>query len=596
MRQPIGPALFLTVLSLATATDLAAVYQYSLLHIRDADKVVPTSPIPWKNVTLQLPHDLCYPVGVAHDPKNNRLFVSDAIQCHAHIVSVSLDEEHEIHSVVDGDGVLVVEGLSYNPRRDQLYWTDTTTHNIYKVHVPADLDDDLPPEPRPVNDFGSIVNPRGIAVDYCNEILYWADRGESGEVPSSIKMYDLEGTKHTIVHQAKEGQDVFYQDLTYDAETGQIIWAETTTDSHENSSCRIISSGESGERVLVSREQCYPFSLTTDGNYVYWSDFSQNGIMRVSLSDPEDVVMLVHTPGFKNNHGTYYGAYGIVALNGPSGDSIEDFCKERMKPKLQKEEPNDLKEDIRLEEKPEFAAVMDETLVDEGDRATTKVAYHVEVQGGETTVLPDVEILNADEEKMHFEESQHLTQISHADPSDDAKTEPETEQKEYINSNSPPVLKTEGSTVYSQNSEEKSPTDYFRAQVYSEKQLYIIVIVILAVCCALFFCTTLGLSVKILFLRRADLPKGELPTTIPTKGTPAKKPRQPKRFGPPKKAGFTAVSTCSRQADDGVHINIEDCCQMTLCETPCYTTVKKEGKGYKAGKEDKKSLLENYNF
>lgn len=187
--------------------------------------------------------------------------------------------------------------------------------------------------------------------------------------------------------------------------------------------------------------------------------------MRVSLSDPEDAVMLVHTPGFKNNHGTYYGAYGIVALNGPSGDSIEDFCKERMKPKLQKEEPNDLKEDRRLEEKPEFAAVMDETLVDEGDRATTKVAYHVEVQGGETTVLPDVEILNADEEKMHFEVSQHLTQISHADPSDDAKTEPETEQKEYINSNSPPVLKTEGSTVYSQNSEEKSPTDYFRAQV-----------------------------------------------------------------------------------------------------------------------------------
>lgn len=589
-------SIWTALLSLATCTDIAAVYESSLLHIQDADKVVPTSPIPWNNVTLHLPHDLCYPVGVAHDPKHNRLLVSDSIRCHALIVSVSLDEEHKINSVVEGDGIVVVEGLSYDPRRDQLYWTDATSHNIYKVHVPEDIEDSLPSEPRQVHDFGNIVKPRGIAVDYCNEMLYWAERGESGEVPSSIKMCDLEGTKHTVVHQANKGQDVFYQDLTYDTASGQIIWAETTTDSHVNSSCRIISSGEAGERVLVSREQCYPFSLTTDGSYVYWSDFSQKGIMRASMSDPEDVVKLVHAPEFEGVFGTHFGVYGIVALNGPEGDSIEDFCKEKMKPKLQKEEPSDLKEDVKLEAKPAVAAVMDETLVDEADQATTRVAYHVEVQGGETTVLPDVEIYNADEEKIHSEESKHFSQIVHANPSDDDKTEPEIEEKEYIHSDSPPPMKTEDSTRYYQNSEQKSPADYLRAQVYSEKQLYIIVIVILAVCCTLFFCTTLGLSVKILFLRRTDMPKGELPTTIPTKGTPAKKPRQPKRFGPPKKAGFTAVSTCSRQADDGVHINIEDCCQMTLCETPCYTTVKKEGRGYTAAKEDKKSLLDNYNF
>ncbi|XP_042873432.1 protein cueball-like isoform X2 [Penaeus japonicus] len=592
MRQIFSPVFFLTVLSLAASTDLAAVYQYSVLLVRDADKATPTSPAPWENVTLQLTDDLCYPVGVTHDPKNNRLFVSDAFQCHAHIISLSLDEEHEIHTVVDGDGTAVIEGLSYDPRKDLLYWTDTTAHNIYKLPVPADLKDASPSKPKQVHDFGGVVKPRGIAVDYCNEMMYWAERGESGKVPSTIKMCDLEGTKHTIVHQSNE--DVFYQDLTYDATSGQLIWAETTSDEYSKSSCRIVSSGPSGERVLVSRDQCYPFSLTTDGSYVYWADWTQEGIMRASLTDPEDVVKLVHAPDFQSEFGKHFGVFGVVALNTPDADSIDEFCKGKMKPKLQKEEPSDLKEDVKTEAKPTATTAADETLEDEADYGTTRVAYHVEAEG-ETTVQPDVEILGVDGEKLHFK-SDH-SQMSHPGAGDDDNAKPEIKEEEYIKTNSPPAVISGDSTRYFENSEQKSPADYLRAQVYSEKQLYIIVIVILAVCCALFFCTTLGLSVKILFLRRTDLPKGELPTTLPSKGTPTKRPRQPKRFGPPKKAGFTAVSTCSRQpGDDGVHINIEDCCQMTLCETPCYTTVKKEGKGYIVGKEDKKGLLDNYDF
>ena len=50
-------------------------------------------------------------------------------------------------------------------------------------------------------------------------------------------------------------------------------------------------------------------------------------------------------------------------------------------------------------------------------------------------------------------------------------------------------------------------------------------------------------------------------------------PRKVKRFGPKKsfvarnKSRPSGSSTCSDLANDGVNINIEDCCQMTLCET-----------------------------
>lgn len=53
---------------------------------------------------------------------------------------------------------------------------------------------------------------------------------------------------------------------------------------------------------------------------------------------------------------------------------------------------------------------------------------------------------------------------------------------------------------------------------------------------------------------------------------PVQPPRQVKRFGPKKsvsgnKSGHSGSATCSGLGNDGVSINIEDCCQMTLCET-----------------------------
>lgn len=63
----------------------------------------------------------------------------------------------------------MIEGLSYDARKEQLYWTDTSAHNIYKTLIPSDQKDDMPSERESVHDFGDIVQPRGIAVDYCNE-------------------------------------------------------------------------------------------------------------------------------------------------------------------------------------------------------------------------------------------------------------------------------------------------------------------------------------------------------------------------------------------------------------------------------------------
>jgi len=76
-----------------------------------------------------------------------------------------------------------------------------------------------------------------------------------------------------------------------------------------------------------------------------------------------------------------------------------------------------------------------------------------------------------------------------------------------------------------------------------------------------------------------------------------------KRFisvaGPSKKNGdiHKPSSSCGLPVEDGIQLDIENCCNMTLCDTPCFEpsnrVPKKSSKTKNYGAQDKKSLLGN---
>ncbi|XP_068217084.1 protein cueball-like [Palaemon carinicauda] len=547
--------IFASFFAFSSCTDLVAVYKHDVLLLRDVDKISSGSPpVGWESHVLKVPKPFSYPVGLTYDPKGRRLFVAEAVHEDSKIFSLDLDGDYvvkDMKSVVRTTNTTIMEGLTYDPRTEHLYWTDSYNHGVYKTLVSKEQKEN--PAPEPAHMFGGVIEPRGIAIDYCNELMYWSERDASGKVPSSIEVCDLHGPSHTVLMQDEEKKvKIFYQGLTYDIQGGKLLWAETIGDDFEKSYCRIVSY-EFGQtlperEVLVSLENCYPFSLTTDENFIYWADWGQQGIMRASRKNPNDVVKLAHTPQIESKYGEHHGVYGLAILGGLADDSLQEACKGKINPQRQSVE----KDDSAIFNPPTLRKEID-----------TKQKSEIE-NSEQISQLENSEDVSSDGQKI----GQSLGHLNEHQP----------EESQEL------ALLTTGST-------EKL---LMQSHMCTENQLLIVVIV-LGFFCIMFFLSTLALVYKLWFRHKSESSCKELPVTVSERVLP----HQPKRFGP-KVRPVGKGASCSGAGHDGVSINIEDCCQMTLCDTPCYTTIKKEGRGYnvknlctKPGADDKKGLLDD---
>ncbi|XP_071524535.1 uncharacterized protein [Panulirus ornatus] len=566
--------IWFVLVSLSSCTDLAAVYKRNILLLRDVDKITPESPLPWE--PLVIPHhlDLSHPVGLAYDPEVNRLFVADADFSGKQIVSISLGYDYQVEekeTIVRSRKSAVLDNLAYDPRSRQLYWTDSDNQGVFKAQVPRKHDINITTEPVPAHDFGDVFEPRGIAIDYCNEHLYWSEKGKG--TPSTVERCKLDGSEHQVLLQES---NVTYQALTYDIMEEILIWAETRKDKNY---CRIVS-GLVEHQVLVNLENCLPFSLVADKEYIYWSDWKQRGIMRASLTNPGDIVKLVHAPKVSGVMVSYQGVFGLSLLNGHTKDSILSTCKGKSDA-LNKSDVNDHELEVKnMTTEPSGLGLVTEEMGENDEHSLnskTEVGENVEHSSDSTVTSKNFS------EKVR----KLIPNVENKSGSLDGGSETEA----------PP---------YTSSMATQTDKLMVRAEICNADRL-LLIITVLAVVCTLLISSTIFLLVKLSCQRNTRECKTPLTSTAESKGAVLARPtRQVKRFGPRKrngsgnKSGFNGTSPCSGlSGDDGVSINIEDCCQMTMCETPCFTSVKREGKGYKTSgriktnHEDKKGLLDD---
>lgn len=133
----------------------------------------------------------------------------------------------------------------------------------------------------------------------------------------------------TVIILFSSVQILFVQGLFFNATTRSLLWASTKEDKI-HTKCYFGKTSVDGmhHEDLVSIEDCYPFSLTTDKKFLYWADWARQGIMRASLTDPNDIVKLVHTPHTTDGGGEYYGVYGLVKLI-QENPADENSCKDK---------------------------------------------------------------------------------------------------------------------------------------------------------------------------------------------------------------------------------------------------------------------------
>ena len=67
-------------------------------------------------------------------------------------------------------------------------------------------------------------------------------------------------------------------------------------------------------KVLVSKlPNCFPYALTSDSRFVYWTDWASQSVMRLNKERPDEVLKLVDLPPVKSKANWHPGAFGIVA-------------------------------------------------------------------------------------------------------------------------------------------------------------------------------------------------------------------------------------------------------------------------------------------
>ncbi|KAF2366240.1 hypothetical protein FHG87_003007 [Trinorchestia longiramus] len=717
----VSSLLLFVLVQIASSTDILVAYEHNVLLLRDAQSDNFSAPVPLVTPALHFPHGLAYRPG--DDGSGGLVFVSDTQSGEASVFALELSNDHTVRhkEPIIKRSPQRLSHTVYNAAENSLFVSSLVpVPGVSRSLLSLDITKHWSPEPSLVTS-AQIGTVRGITLDQCAGKLYWSETSNSSSSVSVLPTSSSSSSEARVLPLPNTSSPSFYQGLHYDETSKSLIIAVTDSDNYTTSSCRFISYREirdTNEQMFISESSfngldyevsiiaenisnCYPFALSTDQDYIYFSDWSRNGVMRLSKTDSADLVKLLVTAPSKSLGRLRFGAYDILALNDYELQ-WEHACSPS---KSTSAAPSSAVTDTTLTS---FSDVWKTVSSEEPMMKPVPVNNY---QKDTTDLLPSVEKnkdrLNPDKglksfspatrttgvvvrKDEHQQLNRNLVSIVTARPGDDPKRHKDTRSEVASSDTStsrvatfhPSVVLQYPDKFLQQNAYKIAPhsqnpldvtdsgvqhSQLQRSEIWfpqlSREDLVLTIFVLLILCALLLVMTTL-LSIRQLQSwrkfrsascvgrlnngRRAYEEVQSDPATRATRnqcaidieqnnheganGTtdliidlssqddikvnsdlPASTGRRNKKktFGPKNgsikhlisksftKDGQKGSSTgCpGLQSSDGVTLNIEDCCQMTLCETPCYTSVRKEGKGYRssgtAADEDQTTLLDD---
>lgn len=204
---------------------------------------------------LHLPEKVI--IGVAYDCVEKMVYWTD-------ITSPSISKA----SLQGGEPIQVIrsdlespEGIAIDHLSRTLFWTDSMKDRIEV----ASLDGSK----RRVIIDSDLVNPRAIIADPNSGHLYWADWNR--EAPKIETSY-MDGTNRRVL--VKEGLGL-PNGLTYDTQSSLLCWSDAGTHKME-----CMNPGQSDRRKVMEGIQ-YPFSMTSYGKNIYYTDWRRDGVIAV---------------------------------------------------------------------------------------------------------------------------------------------------------------------------------------------------------------------------------------------------------------------------------------------------------------------------
>lgn len=217
------------------------------------------------------------------DSIRHQFLVSDVDQKNDTIYSVQLTKPTDVIPIVTNlpDDV---KGLAIDPITDILYWADSLNKSIKYISLKDPLH-----ESKVFLQFDN-QNPHGISIDVCRRYIYWTNSDIDNP---TIERASLDNqTQEVIVSNGL----YMPTGITVDQFAQRIVWA----DKREGIYYRIESSNLDGSQREVLHEGTHqrPFGVAVDAEAVYWTDINNNALWRKKKRIEEHPEKLRH---FKEN-------------------------------------------------------------------------------------------------------------------------------------------------------------------------------------------------------------------------------------------------------------------------------------------------------
>lgn len=232
------------------------------VHLTDNQNL--NSPI----TKIQHPKLLRNAIGLSYDYDQQRIFYSDVHSSSINWVFFNGSD----HRILVSKQVSV-EGLSYDSMSRSLFWTSNGDASIRAIDT-TKLNENFESNSnlvRQVIQLGTNDKPRGIAVEPCMGMVYWANWNT--EAPSIQRAYITGYNLHSIIT-----VDILMPNcITIDYENHKLYWADARLDKIERTDY-------DGSRrvVLAHTTPKHPFGITVYKQYLYLSDWILHAVVRVN--------------------------------------------------------------------------------------------------------------------------------------------------------------------------------------------------------------------------------------------------------------------------------------------------------------------------
>lgn len=184
--------------------------------------------------------------------------------------------------VVVQTGLSTAEGLAVDWIGENLYWVES---NLDQIEV-AKLNGSF----RRTLVAGEMESPRAIAVDPRDGYLFWTDWDYNSPRIERCSLAGLDRTVVIKVEQISEGG--WPNGLTLDYDMRRIYWIDARSDLIHTTDY----DGNDRHEVMRNHEMLsHPFAITLFENYVYWTDWRTNSVVRANKFNGKDVFVIQRT-------------------------------------------------------------------------------------------------------------------------------------------------------------------------------------------------------------------------------------------------------------------------------------------------------------